>query len=206
MSVPRGDEPHHVALHHRFAAALLGFGDVLDLLADRDAMAERDQLLEIILRGVDGHAAERNVVALIFAAPGEHDAERGGGDLGVLEEHLVEIAHAVEQQVAGVERLQLEILPHGWRRGGEDGLDRCGVVFGLEGGGFHGVRKVGEKQARKGNGSRCRIHGWCLGKGPHPAVGHPFSPAPPPLGRRAKSQCSCVSLLLRGEKRCPKGG
>ena len=71
-------------------------------------MAERDQLLEVVLRGVDGHAAHRDVVALVLAALGEDDAERLAGDLGVLEEHLVEIAHPVEQQIARIDRLDLE--------------------------------------------------------------------------------------------------
>ncbi len=76
VSVPRVTRRTTSRFTDRLAAALLGFGDILDLLADRDAMAERDQLLEIILRGVDGHAAERDVIALILAAPGEDDAER----------------------------------------------------------------------------------------------------------------------------------
>ena len=71
-----GDEPHHVALDHRFGAALLGFGRVLDLLADGDAMAEADELLEIVLGGMDRHAAHRDVLALMLAALGQNDAER----------------------------------------------------------------------------------------------------------------------------------
>jgi hypothetical protein len=34
------DQAHDLALHHRLAAALLRLGRVLDLLADRDAVAE----------------------------------------------------------------------------------------------------------------------------------------------------------------------
>ena len=54
----------------------------------------------------------RFCLALMLAALGEHDAERLAGDLGILEEHLVEIAHPVEQERACVLRFNSEILRH----------------------------------------------------------------------------------------------
>ena len=112
-----GDQADDVAAHHRLGAALLGLGRVLDLLADGDAMAERDQLLQILVGGMDGHAAHGDVGAEMLAALGQRDAERARSDLGIGEEHLVEIAHAVEEQAIGIGRLDLQVLRH-HRRGG----------------------------------------------------------------------------------------
>ena len=112
MSVPGGDEPHHVAAHDALGAALARLGRILELLAHRDAMAERDQPVQIFVGAHDRHAAHRHVLAEILAALGQHDAERARGDLGVLEEHLVEIAHPVEQQAIRIGGLDLDVLRH----------------------------------------------------------------------------------------------
>ncbi len=124
-------QPHHVALHHRLGAALLRFRRVLDLFAHCDAMALRDQLLQIVVGGVDRHAAHRNVLALVLAALRQRDAERAAGDLRVLEEQLVEVAHAVEQQRIGIRPLDLDELLHHRRRTGRrqlGGTGGCGRV------------------------------------------------------------------------------
>ena len=117
----RRDDAHHVAPDHRLGAALLGLGRILDLLADRDLEALADQLGEIALGGVHRHAAHRDVVALMLAALGQRDVERRRGLRRILEEQLVEIAHAVEQQIVGMGRLDREILRHHrrWRRRGD---------------------------------------------------------------------------------------
>ena len=94
----RRDETHDIALDHRFGAALPGLRRILDLLADGDPVTESDQLLEIVVGGVDRDTAHRNVLALVLAALGQRDAERPAGDFGVVKEQLVEIAHAVEEQ------------------------------------------------------------------------------------------------------------
>ena len=49
---------------------------------------------------------------VMLAALGEHDAERARGDFGVLEEHLVEVAHPVEQQAVRIGGLDLDVLLH----------------------------------------------------------------------------------------------
>ena len=79
-------------------------------------MAERDQALQIVVGALDRHAAHADLLAFVLAALGQHDAERPAGDLGVREEQLVEIAHAIEQQAIRVGRLDLEKLRH-HRRG-----------------------------------------------------------------------------------------
>ena len=50
-----GDQAHHVAPHHALAAAFARLGGVLELLAHGDAMAERDQAVQILV-GRDGSA------------------------------------------------------------------------------------------------------------------------------------------------------
>src|SRR5262245_19760285 len=69
------DHADDVAPHHALAAALLRLGRVLELLAHRDAMAERDQAVEIFVGAMDRHAAHGDVAAEMLAALGEHDAE-----------------------------------------------------------------------------------------------------------------------------------
>ena len=59
----RGNEADHVAPHHGLRPALPRLGRVLDLLAHRDAVALRDQALEIFVGGMDRHAAHRDVLA-----------------------------------------------------------------------------------------------------------------------------------------------
>ena len=107
-----GDQAHHVAPHHALGAALLRLGRVLELLADRDAVAERDQAVQIFVGALDRHAAHRDVGAQMLAALGQHDAERARGDFGVLEEQFVEIAHPVEQQAVRIGGLDLDVLLH----------------------------------------------------------------------------------------------
>ncbi len=107
-----GNEPHHVTAHHRFRPALLGLGRILGLLAHGHAMPLGDQALKIVVGRVHRHAAHGDVLPEMLAALGERDAERAGSDRRVVEEHLVEIAHAVEQQTVGVVRLDLQILGH----------------------------------------------------------------------------------------------
>ncbi len=111
-----GDEPHDVAPHHGLGAALARLGRVFQLLADRDAVPGRDQPLQVIIGAMHGHAAHRDVDALVPATLGEHDSERPRGDFGILEEQLVEVAHAVEQERIRVRRLDLDILRHRRRR------------------------------------------------------------------------------------------
>lgn len=108
----RGDQANDIALHHRFGAALLGLGRVLGLLANGDAVAGGDQLLQIVVGAFDRDAAHGDVLAEMLAALGQHDAERARGDLGVLEEQFVEIAHPVEQKAVRIIGLDLDVLRH----------------------------------------------------------------------------------------------
>src|SRR5205823_3005815 len=83
---------------------------------DGDAVAGDDEALEVFVGAMHRHAAHRYVAAEMLASLGEHDAERAGGEFGVLEEQLVEIAHPVEQETIRVGGLDLDILLHHRRR------------------------------------------------------------------------------------------
>ena len=104
------------------SAALAGLGRILGLFADSHPVAEGNQLLEIVVGGMDGHAAHRDVVAQVLAALGQRDAERTRRRHRVVEEQLVEIAHPVEQQAVWVRCLDLDILFHHRRRPGDGGI------------------------------------------------------------------------------------
>ena len=71
----------------------LGLGG---LLGDGDALAGLEEAGDVALGGVVGDAAHGDGVAL-----GEGGVEDGGGLLGVLEEHFVEVAEAEEEEDVG---------------------------------------------------------------------------------------------------------
>ncbi len=98
-------------------------------------MAFLDQAMQVIVGALHRDAAHRDVLPQVLAAFGQHDAERLRGDLGVIEEQLVEIPHAIEQEQAGMGGLDLEILFH-HRRQPPDGF---GGLFGVELGGVGGL-------------------------------------------------------------------
>ena len=64
----------------------------------------------------DRHAAHGDVVAPDACRAWSARCRARGGDLGVLEEQLVEIAHPVEQQAIGIGGLDLDVLRHHRRR------------------------------------------------------------------------------------------
>ena len=123
----------------------------------------RDQLLQILVGGVDRHAAHRDVGALVLAALGERDAEGARGDLGVVEEHLVEIAHPVEEQAIGIGGLDLEVLRHHRRRRRRRRLAAGGI--GARRAGIDGAARLADartgfdgRRPSKPPDRRCRQH------------------------------------------------
>ena len=106
-----GDDPRDFAPHQ-----FLGQARIFDLLADRDLESLADQLRDVAFGGVVRHAAHGNGDAFFFVARGERDLQFFGGQDGVVEEKLVEISQAEEQQGAGMLLLDGGILPH-QRRG-----------------------------------------------------------------------------------------
>jgi len=112
-----GDEADDVAFDDGFGAAFLGFGWVFQLLGDGDAEALADQGEEVAFGGMDRDAAHGDGLALVLPSLGQGDVEGGGGGNGIIEEHLVEVAHPVEQKGAGVLGLDRQILRHHRRDG-----------------------------------------------------------------------------------------
>ena len=104
----RGDHLRHLAAEDPLLAGLL------DLLADGHLAPLPDQLRQVGVPGMVRHPAHRDVRFLV--ARGQGDVEKAGGAQGVLEEHLVEIAHAEEEDAVPVAGLDLHVLPH---RGGQ---------------------------------------------------------------------------------------
>ncbi len=149
MIVPGVTKPHDVALDDRLCSSLLRLRRVFDLLADRDAMAERDEAVEIIVGALDRHAAHADVFALMLAPFGEDYAERPARDLRVVEEELIEIAHPVKQQAVGIGRLDLEILRH-HRREARSGDFGIGAVAG-------GVHRLKTSKSAPGAQGRGRV-------------------------------------------------
>ncbi len=106
------DEAHDLAPHDGLGAALLGLGRRLHLLAHGDAEPLADQRQKVTLGRVHRHAAHGDVVAVVLAALGQGDVQRLGRRGGVVEEQLVEVAHAIEQQRVGILGLDRQILRH----------------------------------------------------------------------------------------------
>ena len=90
IALGNGSRRHHagdVPLHDA-----LGGGRIFNLITDRNLHAGADEFGQVALRGMVGNPAHRHVVAL-----GQGNIKHGGGALGVIEEHLVEIAKTEEQ-------------------------------------------------------------------------------------------------------------
>ena len=88
------------------------FGEfgVLHLFADGDAEAFAQEALQVTVGGVIGNAAHGN--GAFAVAGGEGDLELAGGGFGVVEEELVEVAEAKEEQGVGVLAFGGQVLTH----------------------------------------------------------------------------------------------
>jgi hypothetical protein len=84
-------------------------------------VAGPDQALQIPVCGMDGHAAHRDIFARMMTALGQCDVQGGRRGYRILEEHLIKIAHPVEQQTIRIGLLDFQILGHHWRDGGFGG-------------------------------------------------------------------------------------
>ena len=110
---------------------------VLHLLAHGNAVPGADELTEVVRRGLHRHAGQGNTIA----ARGERDLENACRELGVLVEHLVEVADPIEEDGRGMLRLHLPpVLEHG----------RGGRVSGLAAHGGHGRVREGRWGIRSG--------------------------------------------------------
>ena len=103
----RGHDAHHFALH-----GTLGLAGDATLLANGDRLAFAHQLCQVAVESHDRHTGHGNRRAGRGAALGQGDIQQLRGAAGVVVEHLVEIAHAIEQQHVGVLRLDAQVLLH----------------------------------------------------------------------------------------------
>ena len=102
-----GHHPHHLPVHWSLAG-----GWIADLFGDGHGYTGFHQSGQVALGGVVGYAAHGNGFPRGLAPGGEGDIQQLCGLPGVVVEQLVEITHAVEQQVAGVLRLDAQELLH----------------------------------------------------------------------------------------------
>ena len=109
---PRGDDAHHLSPHE-----LLALARRLHLLAHRHLAPGANQPGDIAVGRVMGNARHGDG-ALPLLARGEGDLEQARALVGVLEEELVEVAEAEEEEVVGVALLELPVLQHHWRQRG----------------------------------------------------------------------------------------
>ncbi|MNX80666.1 hypothetical protein D3C86_1123310 [compost metagenome] len=123
----RRHHPHHAAMDHRLVTTFLGLGGVLQLLADGDLEAHADQPRQIAIQRMDRHPGHGNVLALMLAALGQGDAQGRRRLHRVVEEQLVEVAHAEEQDGVRLIGLGRQELRHDRRRSG------VGLQIGLRG-------------------------------------------------------------------------
>ena len=107
------DHAHDLALDRSFR-----LGGIAKLLADGDRLSARDQLCEVLLDRVERHPRHRDRFARGSATRREGDVEQPRRLLRILEEKLVEVPHAVEEQHVGTFRLEAQILLHHRRVGG----------------------------------------------------------------------------------------
>ena len=109
----RGHHAHHLAAHHA-----LGGPRVLHLLAERHAKPLLHEAGDVAGDRMVRHAAHGDGRAvLLLGARGERDVQGPGRHHRVVEEQLVEVSHAEEEQGLGVLRLHAVVLLHGGRRG-----------------------------------------------------------------------------------------
>ena len=104
-----GDDADHVPVHQA-----LRRGRVLHLLTDGHLVPPLDEPGDVALRRVVGHAAHGGALLLRLAPVpgGEGQAQLLRAQLGVVVEHLVEVAQPEEQQAVRVLLLHLPVLLH----------------------------------------------------------------------------------------------
>ncbi len=151
----------------------LGRPRVLDLLADGDLVAEAEELREVGVDGVEGDAAHGDLLP-----GGQGQAEERGGRLGVLVEHLVEIAQPEEEEGVLVLRLDAEVLLHHRGQGGVVGHRRAPSLY-------RGPHLFSRREQLFGGGI-LSVRAKGLGDGLHSRVRF-FTPSRSVLSRRLRN-------------------
>ena len=90
----------------------LGLRGVLELVADRHLVPETQEPAHVGVALVPRDPAHRDRLGILLVARREREAEQGRPPHGVLEEHLVEVTEAEEQEGVGILFLDARVLPH----------------------------------------------------------------------------------------------
>ena len=98
--------------HHGPADDAFGELGVLDLLADRDPMALGDQPAQILGGRFHGNARQRDRGGAAVVAGRQRQPQLARGELGIVLEHFVEVAHPEEQDGLGITGLDVAVLLH----------------------------------------------------------------------------------------------
>ena len=101
----RAHDADDLALHES-----LGLPGILHLLGDGYPMTLRDQLLDVGGTCVMGYASHGNRIRRMLVPRGEREVELPRRQHGIVEEHLVEVAHPEEEDRVGIGLLELVIL------------------------------------------------------------------------------------------------
>ena len=107
------DHAHHLTAHQA-----LSLRRVLGLLANSDLVALLDQLSDIPLRGMEGHAAHGGALCLAAISARQSQLQHARRQNGIIKEHLVKVTETVKQEVVLVLLLDLKILLHHRGHGG----------------------------------------------------------------------------------------
>ena len=104
-----GDDPGDLPFHQA-----LGQGRILHLLADGHIVSLGNQSGDVSLAAVIGHAAHGHLIlrGLVPVPGGQGQIQLFGGQLGVLQKHLVKVAQPEEQDAILVLFLDFQILLH----------------------------------------------------------------------------------------------
>ena len=167
------NDARHLAAHQP-----LGQLGVFDLFANGRPQSGGDQLAQVAVQLVIGKAGHgRGVLALLAA--GQREVEHAGGRLGIVVKHLVEVAHAKQQQRVGTRPLRFLVLLH-------------------HGGDGHAAMLTTQGGRGKGEGGRGRT-------GRKSAGGRHGRPAQPCLPRCWRSRRGTHTITLDGPLPCAAG-
>ncbi len=131
------NDANNAAFDHGLGAAFLGLGRIFELLADGDAKPQPDQLGDIGIDRMRRHAGQRDIIIAKLAALGQGQRQGAGSGDGVVEEQLVEVAHAEEQQGIGMLGLGLQVLRHDGRSAVPLVVRGAGLIIGKGKSGGH---------------------------------------------------------------------
>ena len=101
------DDARHLSVDRALAG-----GGIAHLLGDHHRFAQLQEPRQILLGAVVWHPGHLDRAAGGGAARGERDVQQPRRLFGVVEEQLVKVAHAVEQQHVGMLRLDAQVLLH----------------------------------------------------------------------------------------------